>query len=282
MENLIVYPYEDIPKLLLIRRTPVIIKLDVKYHYDSADELSSPFDPVFMRTMDQTMRYLCNNIHGCAFGYKDYRNIILVITDNEILNSHAWLDYDVQKMASASASMATFAFSKFFANNMTSVMTGNYDYEEFFQSDYFCKNIKCDKEFCVFEQLINDDEDRYVDALMNAQDKGVLFNSRVFNIPEKEVINYICQSQTDAIEASIEMVGRACFPNRNVRKYTSNRLLNMIRIERGINWDNFPPMCKRGVCCERTNPNGWVIDYDIPIFNGENRNYLESRIIFDE
>ncbi len=63
-----------------------------------------------MSAMQTTMQYLCENIQGCVLGYTQSDEITLILIDYQKLNSSAWFDYEVQKLCSISASMATMAF----------------------------------------------------------------------------------------------------------------------------------------------------------------------------
>lgn len=110
--------YEQIPKTKLMRRTPVIIRIDGKAFHTFTRGFERPFDNVFGIAMCKTMQYLCENIQGCIFGYTQSDEISLVLSDYRKLNSDAWFDYEVQKMCSIAASMATMAFNKYFHNRM--------------------------------------------------------------------------------------------------------------------------------------------------------------------
>lgn len=67
--------------------------------------------------MQETTKYLCENIQGCVLGYTQSDEISLVLVDYQKLTSDAWFDYEVQKLCSISASMATMAFNKYFVTN---------------------------------------------------------------------------------------------------------------------------------------------------------------------
>ena len=64
------------------------------------------------------MEYLCKNIQGCVFGYTQSDEITLILIDYQTLTTDAWFGYEVQKLCSVSASMATMAFNKFFTQNV--------------------------------------------------------------------------------------------------------------------------------------------------------------------
>ena len=106
--------YEEVTKTRLTRRTPVIIRLDGCHFHIFTRGFKKPFDEVLVKSMQATMKYLCKNIQGCVLGYTQSDEITLVLVDYKELNTSAWFDYEVQKMCSISASMATMAFNKFF------------------------------------------------------------------------------------------------------------------------------------------------------------------------
>lgn len=54
--------YEEIPKAKLMRRTPVIIRIDGKAFHTFTKGFYKPFDNVLMETMQNTTKYLCENI----------------------------------------------------------------------------------------------------------------------------------------------------------------------------------------------------------------------------
>ena len=50
--------------------------------------------------MQETMKYLCENIQGCVLGYTQSDEITLVLIDYQKLTTDAWFDYNVQKICS--------------------------------------------------------------------------------------------------------------------------------------------------------------------------------------
>lgn len=257
--------YEEVYKYRLTRRTPVIIRLDGKAFHTFTRGLKKPFDEIFMKTMQETMKYLCENIQGCVLGYTQSDEITLVLIDYKKLNSDAWFDYEVQKMCSVSASMATWIFNQTF-------------YKE---SEKFIESV------CALQDT--DIEKDYLEALYNCRTKGGMFDARVFNIPREEVTNCIFWRQQDATRNSIQMVGQANFSHKELQGKNCSDIQNMLLTQRNINWNDLPTTQKRGSCCIKKtvylddfpNPeirNNWVIDDDIPIFKDEGREYIESLI----
>lgn len=109
--------YEAVSKTRLMKRTPVVLRLDGKAFHTFTRSFQKPFDEVLIKTMQETMKYLCENIQGCVLGYTQSDEITLVLIDYKKFNTASWFDYEVQKMCSIAASMATMAFNKRFLEN---------------------------------------------------------------------------------------------------------------------------------------------------------------------
>jgi len=104
--------YEDRTKVFLNRRTITLLRLDGKGFSKLTKSLNKPFDDAFSDDMDATAIYLCQNIQGAKFAYTQSDEITVVMTDFDTLETDAWFDYNVQKMVSISASLATAKFNQ--------------------------------------------------------------------------------------------------------------------------------------------------------------------------
>lgn len=63
--------YESVPKTKLMRRTPVAIRIDGKAFHTFTRGFNKPFDDVLISAMQDTMKYLCENIQGCVRLYPE-------------------------------------------------------------------------------------------------------------------------------------------------------------------------------------------------------------------
>ena len=249
--------YENISRYYLTRRMPVIIRIDGKSFHTFTRGFKKPFDDVFVKTMQDTMKYLCENIQGCVLGYTQSDEISLVLVDYAELTTDAWFGNNLQKMCSVSASMATMAFNKFFYINMPT--------DEENSGTYY-----------------------------KALEKGAMFDSRVFTIPKEEVCNALIWRQQDATRNSIQSVGQANFSQKELHGKSCNNIQDMLMIQKGINWNDYATTLKRGSCCIKvddglteydeagnicgyTQRSKWIIDNEIPIFS-QDRNYIEKLI----
>ena len=62
--------YEEIPETKLMRRTPVIIPELMEKLFILLQEVSAkPLMKLLIKSMQETTKYLCENIQGCVFGY---------------------------------------------------------------------------------------------------------------------------------------------------------------------------------------------------------------------
>jgi tRNA(His) 5'-end guanylyltransferase len=248
--------YEQVPKTRLVRRMPVAIRIDGKAFHTFTRGFQKPFDEVLGNAMVRTMEYLCKNIQGCVFGYTQSDEITLLLIDYQTLDTDAWFEYEVQKMCSISASMATMAFNKYF-------------YSEVLK--WYDKTIADN----IFQEQENV---KLMKTYQNAAEKGAMFDSRVFNIPKEEACNLVYWRQLDATRNSIQMVGQANFSHSELQGCSCNVIQDMLHEQRGINWNDFPTRWKRGTAWTRARG----VDYEMPILKGEDRKYVDKVIYVGE
>ena len=257
--------YENIPKIKLMRRTPVIIRIDGKAFHTFTRGFKKPFDKILIKSMQETTKYLCENIQGCVLGYTQSDEISLLLVDYKNLNSSAWFDYEVQKMCSIAASMAAMAFNKSFTKNAEEFMT---DCAASYEMEGLCSKGTEEYKLCEVYQ--------------KAMEKGAMFDARCFNIPKEEVTNYFYWRQLDAIRNSIQMIGQANFSHNILQYKTCEDIKDMLYVKNEIVWELLPIHKQRGSCCikqdyiyENILRKQWIIDNNIPLFKDEGRDYIE-------
>lgn len=263
--------YENISRNYLTRRVPVIIRLDGRAFHTFTKGMQKPFDNILTDAMLDTMQYLCENIQGCVFGYTQSDEITLVLTDYEKITTEAWFGYNIQKMASIAASMATLKFNERFINAVE---------QKSYLINYAFAHTDTPYPLAEFDNYRN----KYYSAM---------FDARVFSIPKEEVCNCLIWRQQDAIRNSIEAVGQAFFSPNQLFGKSCEMIKEMLR-EITIEWSSdYPIVFQRGACCYRVSEtlvvpdptnkystievtrNPWNIDTEPPIFT-ENREYIEK------
>ena len=198
--------YEKVSKPFLTIGIPKIIRLDMRAGHTFCKRFDRPFDKIFSDCMVETTKELCKQIRGVVAGYTQSDEISLILND-EVKNGYdCFFNGNVEKIVSISASICTLEFNRIYAEMVSGLDT------------IYTKNIN------------------------KAQ-----FDSRVFCLPNvTEVHNYILSRQEDATKNSIAAVGQAYFTPNELNKKNSSQIQDMLMLQKGINWNDFPTRYKRG------------------------------------
>lgn len=243
--------YEQPYQFYLTRRTPVIIRLDMNAGHHFTEEMNRPFDTIFVESMHNTCIALSEQIMNVEFAYTQSDEINLLLVDYRKLSSGQWLDGNIQKIVSISASIATIEFNRAYTHAILN-----------------------------HKELANEEIEKYTVKI-----NKMSFDSRVFNIPDSEVVNYFIWRQTDCAKNSVQAAGQYYFNQNQLQNLNNNMIQEKLR-SIGINWANYPNYFKRGVCAKKESyivhdelknedikRYHWIIDYDIPIFT-KDRDYI--------
>lgn len=266
----------------LMRRTPVIIQIDGMHFHTFTKGLDKPFDGILVRSMQETAKYLCENIQGCVLAYTQSDEINLLLIDYQELDSQAWFDNRIQKLTSAAASLATLEFNRRFAERVrlmrTMVLHENHPDNS---------NEKTHETVKYLKKSI-------------AAKNGATFAACAFNLPQDEVTNFFYWRQQDAIRNSIQMVGQANFSHTELQHKSREDIKQMLRDKSEATggtikpWENYPMFLQRGTCIikneevlDQNDPEiykrfYWDVDENIPIFKGDGRNYINKLVYLDE
>ena len=167
--------FDEVTDIKLMRRCPVICRIDGNSFHVFTKGMKKPFDDIFRKTMQDTMLALCKEIPGCVFGYTQSDEITLVLIDYQSLEAEAWFDYRVSKLISISASKAARLFNKFFMDNVAEMAD--------------------DETFKRYSQKFNQAD----------------MDARVFNVPVDDVVNNVLWRQKDAAKNSIASVAQSLY-----------------------------------------------------------------------
>jgi len=250
--------YEAVSKTKLVKRIPVAIRVDGKAFHTFCKGLKRPYDNLFNEAMNTTMLNMAKNIQNCIFAYRQSDEITFILTDYETLLTDAWFDYEVQKLCSVTASMATMYFNKEFCRLA--------------EEEIWTWASSLTPQSVELQQEVH----KYHDTLRNCIQRGAMFDARAFNIPKEEVTNLIYWRQQDAIRNSINSCGQYYFSHKQLQGKNCAQILEMLKTK-GINWETAPACYQRGVCCYKSE-DGWKLDLNMPILKGEDREYLERLI----
>ena len=221
--------YEKRNQYYLQKRTPVAIRVDGRSFHTFTKGFKRPFDDILMKSMQETAKYMCENIQGAKLAYVQSDEITIILTDYDTLETNCWFNYRTDKLCSISASMATMAFNKYFAKNVEDF--GKSRDVVGYSGQYFGDYENAIIQLAIYEKAV---------------EKGAMFDARCFNIPKEEVTNLIYWRQLDATRNSIQMVGQANFSHKELQNKTCNMIQDMLHEQKGINWNDYPTVCKRG------------------------------------
>ena len=270
--------YEMRDRYFLQKRIPVAIRVDIRAGHTFTRGFKRPFDYIFMKSMQETAKYMCENMGNAKFAYVQSDEITIILTDYDALETDCWFNYRTDKLCSISASMATMAFNKYFEENVTNEVLE-------YKMVPHCVGI---------QQEIKE----YHNTLIAALDKGAMFDARCFNIPKEEVTNLIYWRQLDASRNSIQMVGQANFSHNELQNKSCNDIQDMLMLQKNINWNDFPTYQKRGSCVVKSDEketitednigtkmtirSKWIIDKEMPILKGKDRAYIDKLVYVGE
>lgn len=204
--------YEDRFRYKLPRRAYTIMRIDGKAFHTYTRGLERPFDDGLINDMNITAAYLCKNIMGAKMGYVQSDEISILITDFDTQDTQAWFDYNVQKMTSIAASLATSEFNR----------------------------------LRLIRKCMGGDIEGYVDAIDLSTFNMANFDARVFQIPSRiEVENYFIWRQQDAVRNSISSVAQSLYSPKELHGIKTNDMQELI-FQKGINWNDYDFRKKRG------------------------------------
>lgn len=109
--------------------------------------------------------------------------------------------------------------------------------------------------------------EEFPDNPLGLEQKPV-FDSRVFNLPEHEVINYFVWRQKDAIRNSVNSIARKFFSHKQLNNKKKEEVVRMLQEQHNIDWNDYHLWAQRGAGILKNNKErGWIIDNSLPIFS---------------
>lgn len=217
--------YEDCFRTKITKRSFVMIRIDGKAFHTYTRGLNRPFDEDLISDMNETAKYIVENIQGAKMGFVQSDEISIMFNNRDEIDSELWFDGNIQKIVSVAASMATSKFNRLRAKRSLSNALKNYVYGAG-QDD---------------PQLIN------FDFTVSLQDmKFAEFDCRLFILPDvDEVINYFIWRQQDCVRNSISSVAQSMYSHKQLMGKSTDKMQEMI-FQKGTNWNDYADGLKRG------------------------------------
>ena len=243
------------------------------------NKLDKPFDDGFISDMNETAKYLCENIAGCKFAFVQSDEINLFLCDYENEETQPWFDYRMSKMLSLSSAMASGKYNQLrLVRQLEKNINDSIDHLD-----------ECGE---VFKRTFKDGKVEYYDGdvpkLPTIYDqirdfKLSEFDSKFWSVPERnDAISWFIFRQNDCIRNSIIQAGYTYFSHKQLENLKTPEIKEKLLSEKKINWDDYPDGQKYGryicrVVNTDTNRSKWVIQ-NAPVFKENGRIVLELLI----
>lgn len=108
--------YEDRTRYMLPRRTWTIIRLDGKAFSSFTRHCEKPFDAFLHAALVHGAIRIVSGAQGAKIAYVQSDEISLVLTDFDRVETEAWFDGNVQKIASVASSLMTGGFNEAYSD----------------------------------------------------------------------------------------------------------------------------------------------------------------------
>ena len=110
--------YEEVSKLKLVNRMPVIIRLDGSSFHTYCKKFNRPFDEDLSLVFKEVCKKLINTIQGAKFCYRQSDEISILLMSYKNITTGSWFDNNLQKIVSISSSICTAHFNYYIMNNL--------------------------------------------------------------------------------------------------------------------------------------------------------------------
>ncbi len=246
--------YENINFNFLKRSDMAAVAINGEDFVSYTENFQKPYDNIFLTAMTKTLRYLCASIPDCVFGYTKEFDLYIFFEAPKNYESPSWFDYDTNRIAALTASMATLKYNESFNKTAKSyVLSGN--------------NFDETRKFTAMQ------------AYVSAIDNGALFTSKCFNIKKEQIKTYISLLKQQTVENAVRSMGLMYFKETELDGKSSSEIRDMVFDKNGTNFDDYPAAFRCGSACVKNKKDDgsliepskadedWVIDPDFYIIS---------------
>jgi tRNA(His) 5'-end guanylyltransferase len=197
----------------LNRKQYVIIMLDgrsfsklIKKKYER------PFSDKFIGFMNETAKYLCENVSNCKMAYVQSDEISLVLSDLDSPETDVFFGYRLCKLQSIIASMATAKFNHLVTMDMLDALCSSSDMKELIEK----------------QRLVE-------------------FDCKAWNVPtENDMYAWFLFRQNDCIKNSKQQAAQTYLPHKQLLGKNTDEQVSMLENANGIKWDEYDDGKKYG------------------------------------
>lgn len=218
--------YRGLTNYKLLPGSYVIVMLDGRsFSKLIKNKFNKPFDDNFIDMMNETAKYVCENVQGCKLAYVQSDEISLVLTDFDTPTTDAFFGYRLCKMQSIIASLATAKFNQLMLSH----------------------NL----EKHSYDALLEDGADTLysVKDAIRAVDNATLyqFDCKCWNVPNiNDVFAWFLYRQIDCVRNSKQQTAQTYLPHKMLLNLDTDAQLGLLIEEKGIDWNCYPMGHKYG------------------------------------
>lgn len=184
------------------------------------NKFDKPFDDEFIRMMNETAKYLCEQIQGVKFAYTQSDEISLLITDFDTPMTDSYFSFRLCKMQSLIASLATAKFNQLYSVYKLSKIINNVD--------EIIKNGGA--EISLYKEL-----------------PLCTFDCKVWTVPNaNDAYAWFLYRQTDCIKNSKAQTAQSFLPHKELVGLTADEMIAKCKDVKGVDWYDYPNDRKYG------------------------------------
>lgn len=204
--------YRGLTDYKLMPKSYVLVLVDGRsFSHSIKNNFKKPFDDDFIRMMNETAKYLCENVSGCKFAYVQSDEISLVITDFENENTESFFGFRLTKMLPIIASLATAKFNQLMADYRIGQITGN--------------SASAGDTVQMCRDVINN-----IDLYQ--------FDCKCWNVPTyNDVFTWFLYRQIDCIRNSKQQTAQTWLSHKQLMNLDSDGQFKLLEIDRNISWE---------------------------------------------
>ena len=200
------------------------------------NKFDRPFDDMFIKMMNETAKYLCENIQGAKFAYTQSDEISILITDFDTPMTDSFFGFRLCKMQSLIAAMATAKFNQ------------------------------------IYVKLVNDYKGFNLKKFDMKEYPTYTFDCKVWTVPNaNDAYAWFLYRQTDCIKNSKAQTAQAYLSHKSLVGLTSDEMIIKLKDEKGIDWNQFENGKKYGRVIKKVKTQ---MEKDLP--NGEHISFVRN------
>lgn len=200
------------------------------------NKFDRPFDDMFIKMMNETAKYLCENIQGAKFAYTQSDEISILITDFDTPMTDSFFGFRLCKMQSLIAAMATAKFNQ------------------------------------MYVKLVNDYKGFNLKKFDMKEYPTYTFDCKVWTVPNaNDAYAWFLYRQTDCIKNSKAQTAQAYLSHKSLVGLTSDEMIIKLKDEKGIDWNKFENDKKYGRVIKKVET---PMEKDLP--NGEHISFVRN------